>query len=122
MCLKSTTIIPVIKKSPVSCLNDCRVIALTPINDPKCFERLVMYHIKSSLPNTLDPFQTAYLPNRSMDNAISSTLSLALTHLEQKDTYVRMLFIDFSSAFNTIIHQQLINSSDLLGLNSSLCN
>ncbi len=33
-----------------------------------------------------------------------------------------MLFIDFSSAFNTIIPQQLINKLNLLGLNYSLCN
>ncbi len=49
-------------------------------------------------------------------------LHLALTHLENKDSYVRMLFIDFSSAFNTIIPQQLINKLNLLGLNNSLCN
>ncbi len=120
-CLKSTTIIPVPKKSPVSCLNDYRPIALTPIM-MKCFERLVMQKIKNSLPNTLDPLQFAYRPNRSTDDAISSTLHLALTHLENKDSYVRMLFIDFSSAFNTIIPQQLINKLNLLGLNNSLCN
>ncbi len=120
-CLKSTTIIPVPKKSPVSCLNDYRRIALTPIM-MKCFERLVMNNIKNSLPNTLDPLQFAYRPNRSTDDAISSTLHLALTHLENKDSYVRMLFIDFSSAFNTIIPQQLINKLNLLGLNNSLCN
>ncbi len=120
-CLKSTTIIPVPKKSPVSCLNDYRPIALTPIM-MKCFERLVMHKIKTSLPNTLDPLQFAYHPNRSTDDAISSTLHLALTHLENKDSYVRMLFIDFSSAFNTIIPQQLINKLNLLGLNNSLCN
>ncbi len=120
-CLKSTTIIPVPKKSPVSCLNDYRPIALTPIM-MKCFERLVMHNIKNSLPNTLDPLQFAYRPNRSTDDAISSTLHLALTHLENKDSYVRMLFIDFSSAFNTIIPQQLINKLNLLGLNNSLCN
>ncbi len=120
-CLKSTTIIPVPKKSPVSCLNDYRPIALTPIM-MKCFERLVMNNIKNSLPNTLDPLQFAYRPNRSTDDAISSTLHLALTHLENKDSYVRMLFIDFSSAFNTIIPQQLINKLNLLGLNNSLCN
>ncbi len=119
--LKSTSIIPVPKKSPVSCLNDYCPIALTPIM-MKCFERLVMHHIKSSLPNTLDPFQFAYRPNRSTDDAISTTLHLALTHLEQKDSYVRMLFIDFSSAFNTIIPQQLILKLNLLGLNTSLCN
>ncbi len=120
-CLKSTTIIPVPKKSPVSCLNDYRPIALTPII-MKCFERLVMHNIKTSIPNTLDPLQFAYRPNRSTDDAISSTLHLALTHLENKDSYVRMLFIDFSSAFNTIIPQQLINKLSLLGLNNSLCN
>ncbi len=96
-------------------------IALTPII-MKCFERLVMQKIKTSLLNTLDPLQFAYRPNRSTDDAISTTLHLALTHLENKDSYVRMLFIDFSSAFNTIIPQQLINKLNLLGLNNSLCN
>ncbi len=33
-----------------------------------------------------------------------------------------MQFIDFSSAFNTIIPQQLIHKLNLLGLNTSLCN
>ncbi|KAL0202538.1 hypothetical protein M9458_000556, partial [Cirrhinus mrigala] len=120
-CLKSTSIIPEPKKSPVSCLNDYRPIALTPIM-MKCFERLVMHSIKTSLPNTRNPLQFAYRPNRSTDDAISSTLHLALIHLENKDSYVRMLFIDFSSAFNTIIPQQLINKRNLLGLNTSLCN
>ncbi len=109
------------KKSPVSCLNDYRPIALTSII-MKCFERLVMHNIKTSLPNTLNLLQFAYRPNRSTDDAISSTLHLALTHLDNKDSYVRMLFIDFSSAFNTIIPQQLINKLNLLGLNNSLCN
>ncbi len=88
----------------------------------KCFERLVIHNIKTSIPNTLDLLQFAYRPNRSTDDANSSTLHLALTHLENKDSYVRMLFIDFSSAFNTIIPQQLINKLSLLGLNNSLCN
>ncbi|KAL0199314.1 hypothetical protein M9458_007854 [Cirrhinus mrigala] len=120
-CLKSTFKFPVPKKSSVSCLNDYHPIALTPIM-MKCFERLVMHNIKTSLPKHPDPLQFAYRPNRSMDEAISSTLHLALTHLENKDSYVRMLFIDFSSAFNTIIPQQLINKLNLLGLNTSLCN
>ncbi len=80
-----------------------------------------MHNIKTSLPNTLDPLQFAYRPNCSTDDAISSTLHLALTHLENKDSYVRMLLIDFSSAFNTI-PQQLINKLSLLGLTNSLCN
>ncbi len=62
-CLKSTTIIPVPKKSPVSCLNDYRPIALTPIM-MKCFERLVMHKIKPASPthsirSSLHTVQTA---------------------------------------------------------------
>ena len=33
-----------------------------------------------------------------------------------------MLFIDYSSAFNTIVHSKLINKQRTLGLNTSLCN
>ncbi|KAI5619892.1 hypothetical protein C0J50_20542 [Silurus asotus] len=120
-CLKTTTIIPVPKKSSVSCLNDYRPVALTPLM-MKCFKMLVMRHIKTKLPPSLDPMQFAYRPNRSTDDAISTTLHLVLTHLDKKDSYVKMLFIDFSSAFNTIIPQHLIEKLRLLGLNTSLCN
>ncbi|KAK3543060.1 hypothetical protein QTP70_010552 [Hemibagrus guttatus] len=119
--LKTMTIFPVPKKSTVSCLNDYRPVALTPIV-MKCFERLVMRHIKTQLPPSLDPLQFAYRPNCSTDDAITTTLHLALTHLDNKDSYVRMLFIDFSSAFNTIILQHLIEKLSLLGLNTSLCS
>ncbi|KAK3534992.1 hypothetical protein QTP70_001951 [Hemibagrus guttatus] len=119
--LKTTTIVPVLKKSTVSCLNDYRPVALTPIV-MKCFERLVMRHIKTQLPPSLDHLQFVYRPNCSMDDAITTTLHLSVTHLDNKDTYVRMLFIDFTSAFNTIIPQHLIEKLSLLGLNTSLCN
>ncbi len=120
-CFKATTIIPVPKKSSPSCFNDYRPVALTPII-MKCFERLVMHHIKSVFPPSLDPFQFAYRSNRSTDDAIATALHPALTHLDKKDSYVRMLFIDFSSAFNTIIPQQLTHKLVQLGLNTSLCN
>ncbi|KAK1794318.1 hypothetical protein P4O66_011204, partial [Electrophorus voltai] len=120
-CFKTTTIVPVSKKPMVLCLNDYRPIALTSII-MKCFKRLVMRHIKTQLPPSLDLLQFAYRPSRSTDDAISTTVHLALTHLEKKGTYVRMLFIDFSSAFNTIVPQHLIGKLSLLGLNTSLCN
>ncbi len=53
---------------------------------------------------------------------LPTALHPALTHLDKTDTYVRLLFIDFSSAFNTIIPQQLIHKLVQLGLNTSLCN
>ncbi|KAG5270393.1 hypothetical protein AALO_G00192100 [Alosa alosa] len=120
-CFKAATIIPVPKKTAPSCFNDYRPVALTPII-MKCFERLVMSHIKAILPPTLDPFQFAYRAKRSTEDAICSALHPALTHLEKRDSYVRLLFIDFSSAFNTIIPQQLICKLDKLGLSAYLCN
>ncbi|KAI4880570.1 hypothetical protein NFI96_032230 [Prochilodus magdalenae] len=83
----ATTIIPVPKKSSVSSLNDYRPVALTPII-MKCLERLVMRYIKTLLPPSLDPLQFVYRPNCSTDDTISTTLHLALTHLDNRDTYV----------------------------------
>jgi hypothetical protein len=88
----------------------------------KCFERLVMAHIKSIIPDTLDPLQFAYRPNRAIDDAISIALHTALSHLDERNTYVRMLFIDYSSAFNIIFLTKLITKLRTPGLNTSLCN
>ena len=74
----------------------------------KCFERLVKDHISSNLHDTLDPLQFAYYPNRSTYDAIAITLHTALTHLDKRNTYVRMLFIDYSSAYNTIEPSKLV--------------
>ncbi len=45
-----------------------------------------------------------------------------LSHLENKNSYVRMLFVDYSSAFNTIVPATLIAKLQTLGLNRSLCS
>jgi gmma-aminobutyric acid receptor subunit gamma/cGMP-dependent protein kinase 2 len=73
----------------------------------KCFEKLVKDHITSTLPATLDPLQFAYCPNKSTDDAITITLHTVLSHLDGRKTYVRMLFIDYSSAFDTIVPSKL---------------
>ena len=81
-----------------------------------------MDHITSTSPVTLDPLQFAYCPNRSTDDAITIALHKALTHLDKRNTFVRMLFIDYSSAFNTIVHSKLIIKLEALGLNPAPCN
>ncbi|KAL0195129.1 hypothetical protein M9458_008701, partial [Cirrhinus mrigala] len=102
---------------------DIFIISLNQAVVPTCFKAItIIPHIKTVLPPSLDPFQFAYRPNCSTDDAISTALHSALTHLDKKDSYVRMLFIDFSSAFNTIIPQQLTQKLVQLGLNTSLCN
>ncbi len=119
---KKSVIIPVPKNYKPSCLNDYRPVALTSIV-MKVFERLVKNYICSSIPDTLDPLQFAYRPNRSTDDAISHILHSSLTHIDSKNgNYVRLLFIDYSSAFNTIVPSKLASKLIDLGLNSLLCD
>ncbi len=120
-CFKKSTIVPIPKKNKITCLNDWRPVALTPIFS-KCFEKLVRVHFSSVLPASLDPLQFAYHSNRSTDDAIAFTLHTALSHLENKNTYVRMLFVDYSSAFNTIVPATLVAKLQSLGLKRSLCS
>lgn len=120
-CFKTTSIVPVPKHSIAVSLNDYCPVALTPII-MKCFERLVLAQLKSCLSPTLDPLQFAYRQNRSTEDAISTALHLSLSHLDNNNSYVSMLFIDFSSAFNTIIPSKLVSKLCDLGINTSLCN
>ena len=106
------------KNTNVTCLNDYQLITLTSVV-MKCFERLVMAHINTIKPETLDPLQFAYLPNRTTDDAIAIALHSALSHLDKRNTYVRMLFIDYSSACNTIMPSKLITKVRTLGLNTA---
>ncbi|XP_059823893.1 probable RNA-directed DNA polymerase from transposon BS isoform X4 [Hypanus sabinus] len=88
----------------------------------KCFERLVMAHINHNLPVKLYALQFAYRSNKSMADAISLALHSSLEHLENKDAYVRLLFIDYSSALNTIIPNNLIPKLRNLGLSTQICS
>ena len=87
-----------------------------------CFERLVKDHSTYTLPDTLDLLQFTYRPNRSTDDAIAIGLHTALSHLDKRDTYVRMRFIEYSSTFITIVPPKLIIKLGALGLNPTLCN
>ncbi len=120
-CFKKSTIVPILKKNVITCLNDWRPVALTPIFS-KCFEKLVRDYFCSVLPASLDPLKFAYRSNHSIDDATAFTLHTALSHLENKDTYVRMQFVDYSSAFNTIVPATLVAKLQILGLNRSLCS
>ena len=100
---KQNTIVPVPKTAKVTYLNNSRLVALTSVA-VKLVEKRAMAHIHTRIPETLDPQQLAYHPNRSTDDVISIALHTALSHLDKRNTYVRMLFIDYSSAFKTIAH------------------
>ncbi len=54
-------------------------------------------------------------------DAVNMGLHFILQHLDRPGTYVRILFVDFSSAFNTIIRDTLQNKLTQLSVPTSIC-
>ncbi|KAK3569663.1 hypothetical protein QTP86_002629 [Hemibagrus guttatus] len=119
-CFKHSTIIPIPKKPQITGLNDYSPVALTSVV-MKSFERLVLAYLKNITGPLLDPLQFAYRANRSVNDAVNMGLHFILQHLDKSGTYVRLLFVDFSSAFNTIIPTLLQTKLTQLSVPSSIC-
>ena len=102
-------------------MTDYRPVALTSVL-MKSFERLFLAHFLPSISNSLDPFQFAYRENRSVEDAVSLTLHELLQHLDTPRSYALVLFVDYSSAFNTIVPQKLFNKLIGMNVNLSLCH
>ena len=119
-CFKSSIIVPVPKKQKVMSLNEYRPVALTSVL-MKIFERFILKFLKPIVGPILDPYQFAYRENRCVEDAVSLTLHSILQHLDKDKTYARILFVDFSSAFNTIIPMKLYEKLISMSISTSLC-
>ena len=104
---KTATIIPVPKKPRPTELNHYRPIALTSII-MKCLEKLLLNTILPLVTPHLDPFQFAYKARRGTEDAVACLLHLLLQHLDSPGNSARILFVDFSSAFNSLQKHVLI--------------
>ncbi len=98
---KDAIVVPVPKSSSPKTLNDFRLIALTSVL-MKTLEKLVRSEILRKTEHVLDPMQFAYRPHRGVEDATVTLLNMLLKHLDNNGTHARPLFVDFSSAFNTI--------------------
>ena len=126
LCLKSGTlpalwklsaIKPVPKKPIPTCNNDFRPIALTSVL-MKCFEQILKSRLLSFL--NLDECQFAYKKDRSTKDACLSLDYFLRCHLEQTSSFARVLFVDFTSAFNTIVPSILIDKLKSMSVPSYL--
>ncbi len=119
-CFKCSTIVPVPKKPKITGLNDYRPVALTSVV-MKSLERLVLAYLKDITRPLLDPLQFAYRANRSVDDAVNMGQHYILQHLDKPGNYTRILFVDFSSAFNTIMPDLLSDKLTQLSVPTSIC-
>ena len=116
---KLAKIIPVPKTQHARELNDFRPIALTPIL-AKCFEKIIRKRLLTDVSKSLDPLQFPYKAKRGAEDACITLFNLISSHLEKTQSYLRILFIDFSSAFNTVEALMILKRLADLDVNSSL--
>lgn len=86
----------------------------------KSFEKIVLERVLSYVRDKLDPLQFAYRRGRSTEDALLYMLHRLYSHLDQPKRYARVMFINFSSAFNTIRPHILMERLFKLGVNSRL--
>ncbi|KAI3358354.1 hypothetical protein L3Q82_014798, partial [Scortum barcoo] len=90
-------------------------------SDEEALERLVLAHLRPLVSSFMDPLQFAYQPDIGVDDAvIYLLLHTSLTHLEKAGSTVRIMFFDFSSAFNTIQPRLLWDKLQLAGVDHHL--
>lgn len=113
---KHSTVIPIPKKGHTKVVNDLRPVALTSLV-VKAMERIIKSSITKTVDPLMDPLQFAYRAGRGVDDAKLFILETIHTHLETPNTIARLLFADFSSAFNTmqphILAEKLTNRFNL---------
>ena len=120
---KSSCIVPVPKNNKVGSMNDLRPVALTSVTFETC-EQIVLPQLRSSIHDSLDPFQFAYQSNRSCEDALLVTINEVTSQLDSKLSVeknkvsgiitiscnsVRMMLFYFHSTFNTIHSHLLAN-------------
>ncbi len=121
--IKCCTIIPIPNKPQITALNVYWSVALSlsQVYRSKSFEKLVLAHLKDITGPSLDPLQFADRTNRSVDDEVNMGLHYVLQHLDRPGAYVRVLFVDFSSTFNTIIPNLLLPKLTQVYVPTSIC-
>ena len=107
------------KKTTAKEYNDYRPIALTSVPF-KCLECILLKHLLPEIEEHLDPNQFSYRKNKCTEDATLLYNNLVVEHLENKNAYVRSVFIDFSSAFNTLKPDIVINKLRTLNVSPIL--
>ena len=98
---KTSMICPIPQNNSPSDSSNYRPFTITSVVI-ECFEKIVLQHLLDLTNGMQDPFQFASKTNRSIEDAILTLLHNTFLHTNNPKSYVRILFADFSSAFNTI--------------------
>jgi hypothetical protein len=116
---KESTLVPLPKSYIPEVKNDLRPVALTALI-MKNFEKLFAGILGPEVDFIRDILQFAYKQKSGVEDAVLTLLNCVHKHLDQPHSAVRTLFIDFSSAFNTISPLLLVKKLTQAGVNPRL--
>ena len=91
----------------------------------KCFEKVIKNLLFEQVKDLTDKHQFAYAQNRSVDDATLCLMNYVLQHVDQPNTaskkhFVKILFVDFSSAFNTIQPHLMMKKLHSMGVSPNI--
>jgi hypothetical protein len=78
----------------------------------KITESCLLNKIRSNLNSAEDPLQFAYKPKRSTLDAVATLIHQINSSLDSGNTVYKCLFLDYSSAFNTIPRESIISTME----------
>ena len=108
-CWRPVTVIPLPKNTKSNVLSKrYRPIALTS-SALKLTEKAILSRLQSHMYVPPDPFQFAYKANRSTLDAVSSLIHFISKSLNNSVKSVRCVFLDYSSAFDSVPRSQLLS-------------
>ncbi len=116
---KTSCLVPVPKVGRPVKMNDYRPVALIS-HVMKTLERLLLRHLRPQVEHAQDKLQFAYRENIGVEDAVLYMLHRAQSHLDEPGGYVRIMFFDFSSAFNTIQPHILRGKLEKMGVDNYL--
>ena len=114
--LKEALVIPLFKKGDKHNVENFRPISILPTFS-KIFEHAINIQLKKFLQKNkiINPYQHGFVENKSTDTALCEFAS-EITKCLDKKTLAVGLFVDFSSAFDTVDHKLLLNKLHRYGI------
>lgn len=117
---KDATIVPIHKKDDKSCVSNYRPISLTCVSS-RIMERLICSKLMLFLSpnNRISDRQYGFLSRRSTTSQLLQTTNDWTAAIDRRET-IKVVYLDFQKAFDTIAHPKLLSVLDNNGIRGNL--